>query len=189
VSAGRASSARHWGWHQLAPDWADRLVAAAGVGPGDLVLDLGAGTGALTEPLRRRGARVLAVELHPGRAADLRRRYADVARRGPGSVAVVEQDLFLLRWPDRPFHVVANPPWAAAVTLLRLLTAPRSRLRSARLVLPAGLVQQAEHRRRGVGPGFWGRDRGVVPGSAFRPPPPGPAAVLELGRGRPGRGD
>ena len=58
-----------WGWYRLDPAWADRLVADSGVSRGDLVLDIGAGDGALTEPLLERGARVIAVELHPGRAA------------------------------------------------------------------------------------------------------------------------
>jgi 16S rRNA A1518/A1519 N6-dimethyltransferase RsmA/KsgA/DIM1 with predicted DNA glycosylase/AP lyase activity len=56
---------RTWGWHRLADEWAARVVAAAAVGPGELVLDIGAGTGALTGPLVRAGARVVAVELHP----------------------------------------------------------------------------------------------------------------------------
>ena len=45
-----------WGWHRLAPSWASRLVADAAIGPGDLVLDIGAGTGALTAPLVAAGA-------------------------------------------------------------------------------------------------------------------------------------
>ncbi len=55
-----------WGWHRLAPGWAERLVADAGVRPGDLVLDIGAGDGAITAPLVVAGARVVAFELHPG---------------------------------------------------------------------------------------------------------------------------
>ena len=62
-------SRRAWGWHRLADEWAARVVAAADVRPGELVLDIGAGTGGLTGYLARAGARVVAVELHPGRAA------------------------------------------------------------------------------------------------------------------------
>ena len=52
-----------------------------------MVVDLGAGDGALTASLERTGARVLAVELHPARAAELRSRFAGTR------VAVVEVDL------------------------------------------------------------------------------------------------
>jgi 23S rRNA (adenine-N6)-dimethyltransferase len=71
-------SGRAWGWHRLADEWAARVVAAAAIRPGELVFDLGAGTGALTGHLVQAGARVVAVELHPGRAATLRRRFPDI---------------------------------------------------------------------------------------------------------------
>ena len=58
-------SRRAWGWHPLTDEWAARIVADAAVCPGELVLDIGAGHGALTAKLVERGARVIAVELHP----------------------------------------------------------------------------------------------------------------------------
>ena len=73
---GAGAPGRRWGWHRLRAERAEQLVAVAAIRPGDLVLDLGAGDGALTEPLRAAGARVLAVELHPGRAERLRTRFA-----------------------------------------------------------------------------------------------------------------
>jgi 23S rRNA (adenine-N6)-dimethyltransferase len=39
------------GWHRLAEAWAERVVKESGVRAGDLVLDIGAGKGALTEHL------------------------------------------------------------------------------------------------------------------------------------------
>jgi len=49
----------------------DAIVAAAGVRPGSLVVEIGPGTGVLTEALLRRGASVLAVELDRELAAGL----------------------------------------------------------------------------------------------------------------------
>ena len=42
------SGRRPWGWHRLDPYWAEQIVATAAIWPGELVVDLGAGTGALT---------------------------------------------------------------------------------------------------------------------------------------------
>ena len=50
----------------------DRFVAGLDLGPDDLVVDLGAGTGALTRPLAATGAAVWAVESDPVWARRLR---------------------------------------------------------------------------------------------------------------------
>jgi len=115
-----ASGQARWGWHRLSPRWADQIVADAQVSPGDLVVDIGAGTGALTASLVAAGARVIAVELHPQRVAVLRRRFAG------DPVTVVRADATDLRLPRRPFRVVANPPFAATTGIMRRLLAPGS---------------------------------------------------------------
>jgi 23S rRNA (adenine-N6)-dimethyltransferase len=168
-----------WGWHRLDPRWAERLVSAAAIGPGDLVLDVGAGLGALTTPLVRTGARVIAVELHPGRAERLRGRFGDAA-------VIVHADAADLRLPRRPYHVVANPPFAVTTALLRRILQPGSRLESAHLVLQ----EQAARRSAGAtapGAGRWSRSFTVrlgprLPRQAFAPPPRVGARVLVVER-------
>jgi 23S rRNA (adenine-N6)-dimethyltransferase len=175
----RADAAR-WGWHQLENGWVTRLLAGAGVRPGDLVLDVGAGTGAITAQLVDAGARVIAVELHPGRAAALRERFAGAP------VTVVRADARDLRLPRRDFKVVANPPFATTTALLRRITGPRSRLTRAGLVLPAWAVGRWTHGRgagRASSRGGFVYTRGpTVPARAFRPPPPTDPAILLIRR-------
>jgi 23S rRNA (adenine-N6)-dimethyltransferase len=173
---------QRWGLHQLDSRFAARLVADAGVRRGDLVVDVGAGYGAITEPLVACGARVLAVELHRQRARWLAARYYD------RPVTVVVADAADLRLPRRPFRVVANPPFAATVGLLRRLTAPGSRLVRADVVVPSHVARRWAS---GNAPGAarWLRDfdawsAGSLPRSAFSPPSPGAAEVLVLARRR-----
>ena len=142
---------------------------------GDLVLDLGAGEGALTAPLVAIGARVLAVELHAGRAERLRQRF-DGAR-----VTVVQVSLAELVLPHRPFRVVANPPFGRASQLVRtLMTSPH--LLSADLVLQRGAVSGLLDRA----PGRSRRHRlstgRPVPRRAFRPAPSVDSTVLQIRR-------
>jgi 23S rRNA (adenine-N6)-dimethyltransferase len=175
---------RTWDWYRLDRAWAERLVAASGVGPGDLVLDIGAGDGALTAPLVASGARVIAVELHPKRAAGLRRRFAD------GPVRVVQADAADLRLPRRPFHVVANPPWSLVNPLMRRLTHRGSRMVGAHLVLKRSATRRLASRdQSGATFAMW--EGATVPRRAFSPPPAIDGRVLVVaaraphGRGRP----
>jgi 23S rRNA (adenine-N6)-dimethyltransferase len=142
------------------------------------VVDLGAGTGGITGPLLATGARVIAVELHPRRAAVLDQRFADTGCR------VVVEDIVDWRPPDRPFRVVANPPFAVLATTLRMLTAPGSRLIRADIVVPDYV---AARWARGAGPtygsrAFTARRSRIMPPTAFQPPASGLAAVLTLYR-------
>jgi 23S rRNA (adenine-N6)-dimethyltransferase len=171
VPGGRA----RWGWYRLADGQAERIVRSAGVGPGDLVLDVGAGDGAFTRPLVAAGARVLAFELHPGRAGDLEARFAD------DPVSVVRASVADLRLPSRPFRVVANPPFAHGSALVRALTRRGSRLVQADLVLPVQVAQRWQGR---VGRAHRARLVHRLPRHAFRPAAPVPTAVLRIRRAR-----
>jgi 23S rRNA (adenine-N6)-dimethyltransferase len=157
-----------------------RLLACARVQPGDLVIDAGAGTGGITAALVAAGACVIAVELHPKRAAHLRSRFA----RCP--VTVVQADVADLWLPHRRFHVVANPPFGAVTALMRRLVVRGSRLERATLVVP-GHVGARWTSPTAPGVSRWGatfdsRLVGTVPSHAFRPPAPRSARILVVER-------
>lgn len=177
-ASGQARGA--WGWHPLDSRWAQRVVDAAGVRPGDLVLDVGAGLGALTAPLVRAGAQVVAFELHPGRADRLRHRFADQP------VTVVQADARDLRLPTRPFRVVSSPPYNLSTALLRRVLAPGSRLVSADLVLQRAMVNRAVRGDvKGAGRWLHHYDLSIglrLPRKAFTPPPHVDSAVLVIHR-------
>ncbi|GAA1795907.1 hypothetical protein GCM10009748_34360 [Agromyces lapidis] len=146
----------------------DRLVglAASTSGP---IIELGAGSGALTEPLARLGRPLTALELDPGRASSLQRRF------GP-RVTVEQADVLRWRYPAAPHVVVGNVPFHLTTAILRsLLERPGW--------TDAVLLTQWEvaRRRCGVGgsslltaqsaPWFEFRLDGRVPARAFRPVP------------------
>jgi 23S rRNA (adenine-N6)-dimethyltransferase len=153
-------------------------VDAAGVEPGELVVDVGAGRGAITAALVERGAEVWAVEADPALASGLRERFGARAR-------VVEADARRLSWPRRRFAVVANLPFAGATEILdSLLGDPTIPLCRAELVLQ----WEAATKRTAVWPStllgvLWGalydlRLIGRLDPTAFAPPPSVDAGVI-----------
>lgn len=158
------------------------LVASAGLRPGDLVLDLGAGTGALTVALAGTGARVIAVERDPRLAGTLARRFGSTV-----AVRVVAGDIARIPLPHRPFRVVANPPFGAtAIVLARLLDPRPSRLAGADLLVQWGVARRLTavppRSRRDLWRGARTEIRIVrrVPATAFTPVPSVAAAHVAL---------
>ena len=108
-----------------------RLVAASGVAAGDLVLEVGPGTGTLTETMLDAGCEVVACEIDRDMAAIVRARNAHRMGRAPGMLTVVEADCLdgkhavgreVLRALDgRSFTLVANLPYQAATPLMATL--------------------------------------------------------------------
>lgn len=96
-----------------------RFVAGLDLAPDEVVVDIGAGAGALTLPLAKAGARVWAVEPDPRWVDRLRRSLlvAGVADR----VRVIEAGIERVRLPRGDYRVVANPPFALTTEILALL--------------------------------------------------------------------
>lgn len=177
--AGR--SAGRTGQHFLKARYAAELVRRARPARADLVLDLGAGSGAVTARLAAAGARVVAVERDPVLLRRLSARFADAA-----NVTVVAADLRDVPLPNRPFRVVANPPFGCTTALLtRLLAEPGGMLTDAYLVLQHGAAVGLVHPHRALTRRWAARWRFDIvrrlPAACFVPPPAVDAAIVVIG--------
>jgi 16S rRNA (adenine1518-N6/adenine1519-N6)-dimethyltransferase len=170
-----------------------KIARLAGVGPGDRVVEVGAGLGSLTLALLETGAAVTAIEVD---------RHLLPALRGvvePGGAVVVDADAMHLDWAalldppdsDRPWVLVANLPYNIATPLVLdlLETAPAIE----RMLV---LVQLEVGERLAAGPGTkvygipsvkraWWADAtvvGKVAASVFIPQPRVESALVELRR-------
>jgi 23S rRNA (adenine-N6)-dimethyltransferase len=186
VPAGRRTARderrRRLGQNFLRPELADRFVESAGVTAGDLVVEIGAGSGAITAALARRGAEVLAVELDPVWADRLRR---SLGRAHEDRVRVVAADFLAVPLPRRPFRVVACLPFGSTTAILsRLLDDPHGRMHRADLI-----VQWEVARKRSAVPAstlrstawapWWEFRLGLrIPAAEFRPVPRVDGGVL-----------
>ena len=106
------------------PGTVRRLVALAGVGPDDVVLEVGPGFGSLTLGLLGAARRVIAVEIDPALAAELPRTVADRAPGQAGRLAVVTADAARVGGlPGEPSVLAANLPYNVAVPVVLHLLA------------------------------------------------------------------
>ncbi|MCD2441212.1 23S ribosomal RNA methyltransferase Erm [Agromyces sp. SYSU K20354] len=161
----------------------DRIVSLAAATPGRII-ELGAGSGALTRELAGLGRPLTALEIDARRVAALRR---DLDRERAGHVTVVHADALAWRYPRVPHTVVGNVPFHLTTAILRSLLA-RGHWTDAIL-----LTQWEVARRRcGVGgsslltaqwdPWFSFRLHERVPARAFRPAPSVDGGVFAIQR-------
>jgi 23S rRNA (adenine-N6)-dimethyltransferase len=177
---------RRLGQNFLHSDVAETLVTQADFRSDDLVIEIGAGRGALTFALARRGVRVIALERDPRWAQSLRH---EARRRHVKNVSVVCRDVLGYRLPRRTFRVLGSLPFGSTTAILRyLLDDPGSGLERADLI-----VQWEVARKRSATPPttmlstvwqpWWTFEMGQrIPASAFRPVPSVDAAVLRVRR-------
>ena len=104
------------------PNMLDSLVRSAGVVEGDTVLEIGPGTGTLTERMLAAGARVQAIELDHRLAGYLRdERFKDDKAFSLLEADACRTDLDSLMG-QAPFRCVANLPYSCSSQLLASLT-------------------------------------------------------------------
>jgi len=170
----------------------ERLIALAAIEPGEPVLEVGPGRGALTERLLAAGASVAAVEVDPGLAAALQARWGAHERFRLIAADILKTSLEAqaLFGTDTPYAVIANLPYYLTTPLLFRFV--RERRRFTRLLL---MVQREVGDRMAASPAdghaygslsiaaqvaFSVRSVLNVPPGAFHPRPKVDSAVVEL---------
>jgi len=99
-----------------------RLINAAHLSRGDVVLEVGPGTGTLTEALLEAGAEVIACELDENMASIVEERLPIEVIRGDALVRQRELNpAIVTRINGRPFKLVANLPYQIASPLMTTL--------------------------------------------------------------------
>lgn len=180
---------KRFGQHFLASEGVLRkIVAEAGVGRGDRVVEIGPGLGGLTECLLEAGCEVLAVELDRDLAEFLRGRLGD----RPG-FSLLEQDAMTVDWaealPGTGWSCVANLPYNVGTPLVTGLLRHPGRVRQLVVMLQKEVAERmvapAGSRKRGSLSVYCesraeGRVVVKVPPGAFLPPPKVASAVIQL---------
>jgi SAM-dependent methyltransferase len=144
-----------------------RLVAACGIGPGDRVLDVAAGTGNVAIRAAQAGARVVASDLTPEQLEAGRLEAAEHGVR----LEWVEADAQALPFEDRSFDAVTS--------VFGAMMAPDHQAVADELVRvcrPGGTIGLVNFTPEGLGGAFF-----RLFGSAAPAPPPGAASPLLWG--------
>lgn len=144
--------------------------------PGGLIVDVGAGAGALTRAARDAGHRVRAIELDPRYVRELRAHGFEV----------VHGDALRVPWPAEPFCVLSSAPYGIGTQLVRRLLTDAHGLVAATLVLQ----RETAHRLAGApragrfaatwAPWFAIEVGRTIPARAFRPVPSVDSAILTV---------
>lgn len=99
------------------PRFVKELIGHSSVGKGDVVYDIGAGSGVISSVLAERCKAVVAVEPEPRIALKLKsnmERYANAT--------VYEGDFLTMRLPKTPYKVFANIPFHLSSPIVRRIT-------------------------------------------------------------------
>lgn len=114
------------------------LIRLANIRPADTVLDIGAGTGAITLPLAEKAANVVAIENDSDFIGKLSQKTGDKT-----NINIWRADFLQTRLPDIPFSVVANIPYSITTPILKkLLDSPAGSLQRAALIVEKGAAKR-----------------------------------------------
>lgn len=165
----------------------NRIAAATDPGPGERVIEIGPGRGALTSLLVASGASVIAVELDPELAQSLRERFAATP-----NFELVESDVLdvdLRELCGERATVVGNLPYYITSPIVRKTLAAGPRVKRAVFLVQLEVAERIVARKNSRDYGYLSALCRLycepellfrVPPRAFQPPPRVDSAVVRL---------
>ncbi len=165
------------------------IVARLDAGPGDQLLEIGPGLGALTGAALETGASLTVLEKDGRLAGHLRSRFAGEARLHVEHMDALDFDVRTL-WPKRPVKVFGNLPYYISTPLLFHFTSPDAPVTKAVFLLQRELAERIAAAEPGT------KDYGILsvivgrrwrvellrtlPASVFLPEPKVDSALISL---------
>ncbi len=119
------------------PRFVHELIGHTSIKKGDIVYDIGAGSGVITSALAQRCKHVIAIEVEPKTAALLRKNTAALS-----NVTIVEADFMNAPLPHEPYKIFANIPFHLSSAILRKITEDKHPPRAAYLIVQKQLAQK-----------------------------------------------
>lgn len=175
---------RTYGQHFLrGSEFIAELVGHSNIRKNDIVLDIGAGSGAITDVLARRAEHVIAYEPEPMAAEKLR---MNMLRRG--NVEVIQQGFLESSLPTVPYKVFSNIPFRLSSKIVRKLVTSSHPPKSMYLIVQKQFAQKmlpdGDHFHGALGmaiaPWWVPRIRRPLRKTDFTPPPAVDTVLLEL---------
>ncbi|MEO5973954.1 MAG: 16S rRNA (adenine(1518)-N(6)/adenine(1519)-N(6))-dimethyltransferase RsmA [Ilumatobacteraceae bacterium] len=173
------------------PNTVHRIARLAQVGPGDHVLEIGAGLGSLTIALADTGAQIHAIEIDNGLVEVLRQEVGDL-----GNVRVIHGDAMSMDWKplvrlSSNWHVISNLPYNVATPLVAEILDHVPEVKHLLVMVQREVAERfvATPRTPAYGAvsvkiGYWAEARivGDVPATVFYPKPKVSSALVDIHR-------
>ncbi len=179
---------KRFGQHFLHdPEVLRRIVAAIDPQPGEPLVEIGPGRGALTAPLLERAGTLTAIEIDRDLARELARRFGAALKLIVGDA--LEVDFVALRGPGPALRVVGNLPYNISTPLLFHLLAQRTAILDMHFMLQREVVERMvaapgskSYGRLTVMLAPWTQIEALleVPPQAFRPAPKVSSTVVRI---------
>jgi 16S rRNA (adenine1518-N6/adenine1519-N6)-dimethyltransferase len=164
-----------------------RIIQAAEISPGDVVLEIGPGRGILTGELATRAGKVVAIEIDEALAASLTTRFQDDPNVTVVAGDARKMDIESLVPAETSYKVVANLPYYAAAPILRRFLETSHKPRSMVVMVQREVAQNiaaipGKMGLMSVAVQLYGKPRIVsyVPPRAFRPVPKVTSAIVRI---------
>ncbi|MFM2414706.1 MAG: dimethyladenosine transferase, rRNA (adenine1518-N6/adenine1519-N6)-dimethyltransferase [Candidatus Parcubacteria bacterium] len=180
------------GQHFLTSEKALRtMVRSANLTPGEIVLEIGPGKGALTLPLLEAGAHVIAIEKDNDMVSVLEKTALQWIQRGAltlvsGDIRALDSDTLEALVPKKHYKVIANIPYYITGEIIRQFLTIEPQPTSMTLLIQKEVAERIARDTKesilSLSVKVYGTPRYIetVPAGAFSPPPSVDSAILHI---------